>query len=171
MGKTVGGVRTYGWRDITFQKRAAEVQRLRASGRYSSVEMSDKGGYVAIEVSTRAHKAEEIEAARILADKGYKVILKDEAGDESTVDGYVFALSYEQRTPTGSGRWNCGNALAHARSKRADVALIYDKYHKYHKETVRQGIIDYERLYPDWRFRFILVISSEGAVHRWKHDG
>ena len=37
-----------------------------ASGKYSSVEMGKGGGYVAIEKSPARHKAEELEAARIL---------------------------------------------------------------------------------------------------------
>ena len=53
---------------------------MRDSGRYSSVEMGKGGGWIAIEKSTARHKPEELEAARILADKGYKVTLKNEAG-------------------------------------------------------------------------------------------
>lgn len=102
MAKTAGGVRTYKQGSSTYRKRQAEVEAMRASGRYSSVEMGKGGGYVAVEKSTAKHKPEELEAARILADKGYKVILKDEAGSEKTVDGYLFTASFEQRTPTDS---------------------------------------------------------------------
>ena len=67
-----------------------------------SVEMGRGGGWLAIEKSTARHKPEELEAARILADKGYKVTLKDEAGSEKTVDGYLSTASFEKRTPTDS---------------------------------------------------------------------
>lgn len=79
MAKTSGGVRTYRQGSSTYLKRQAEVEAMRASGKYSSIEMSKGGGYVVIEKSTARHMPEELEAARILADKGYKVILKDEA--------------------------------------------------------------------------------------------
>lgn len=106
MAKTSGGVRTYKQGTSTYQKRQAEVAAMRASGRYSSVEMGKGGGYVAIEKSLARHKPEELEAARILADKGYKLVLKNEAGSERTVDGYLFTASFEQRTPTGSTAQN-----------------------------------------------------------------
>lgn len=82
MAKTSGGVRTYRQGSSTYRKRQTEVEAMRASGRYSSVEIGRGGGWLAIERSTARHKPEELEAARILADKGYKVILKDEAGSE-----------------------------------------------------------------------------------------
>lgn len=44
-----------------------------------------KGGkYVAIEKSPERHKPEELETARILTDKGYKVVLKNESGQVRT---------------------------------------------------------------------------------------
>lgn len=124
MAKTSGGVRTYRQGSSTYRKRQAEVEAMRASGKYSSIEMSKGGGYVAIEKSTARHKPEELEAARILADKGYKVILKDEASlghKVKTPDGYLFSASFEQRTPQGSSISNVKNALAHAKDKNADV--------------------------------------------------
>lgn len=102
MTKTSGGVRTYRQGSSTYRKRQTEVEAMRSSGRYSSVEIGRGGGWLAIERSTVRHKPEELEAARILADKGYKVILKDEAGSEKTVDGYLSTASFDQRTPTDS---------------------------------------------------------------------
>ena len=70
MAKTAGGVRTYRQGSSTYQKRQAEAAAMRESGRYSSVEIGRGGGWLAIERSTARHKSEELEAARILADKG-----------------------------------------------------------------------------------------------------
>lgn len=98
MAKTSGGVRTYRQGSSTYRKRQAEAEAMRKSGKYSSVEMGKGGGYVAIEKSTARHKPEELEAARILADKGYKVTLKDEATGlhgVKTPDGYLFKTSFE----------------------------------------------------------------------------
>lgn len=44
MAKTSGGVRTYRQGSSTYRKRQAEVAAMRASGRYSSVEMGRGGG-------------------------------------------------------------------------------------------------------------------------------
>lgn len=77
MAKTSGGVRTYKNGSSTYLKRQAEVEAMRARGKHSSVEMGKGGGYVAIEKSPAKHKPEELEAARILSDKGYKVTLVD----------------------------------------------------------------------------------------------
>ena len=145
---------------------------MRDSGRYSSVEMGKGGGWLAIEKSTARHKHEELEAARILADKGYKVTLKNEAGlghKVKTPDGYLFSASFEQRTPQGSSINNVKNALAHAKEKNADIAVIYDKNRLYSRKNVEAGIRQYEAL-NKYRFKQIIVISAHGSIHRHKHD-
>lgn len=172
MAKTAGGVRTYGSGSATYRKRQAEAAAMLASGRYSSVEMGKGGGYVAIEKSTARHRTEELEAARILADKGYKVILKNEAGlgmGVKTPDGYLFKASFEQRTPTKDGASTVRNALFHARMKNADMALIYSKGGILSRKSVENGI----RLFEDaskYRFRRIIVVADNGHVHRHKHN-
>lgn len=88
MAKTSGGVRTLKIGSREYRKRESEVNDMIASGKYQSVKMSSGGGYVAVEKSTFKHKPEELEAANILAGKGYKVILKNESGIGKTPDGY-----------------------------------------------------------------------------------
>ena len=172
MAKTAGGVRNYRQGTSTYRKRLAEVYAMRASGEYSSVEMGKGGGWLAIEKSTARHKPEELEAARILADKGYKVTLKNEAGlglNIKTPDGYLFSASFEQRTPTKDGANTIRNALFHAREKKADIALIYSKGHAFTRESVEKGI----RLYEDaseYRFKNIIVVADNGHIHRHRHN-
>lgn len=172
MAKTAGGVRTYRQGSSTYRKRQAEVASMRDSGRYSSVEMGKGGGWLAIEKSSARHKPEELEAARILADKGYKVTLKNEAGlglNIKTPDGYLFSASFEQRTPTKDGSNTIRNALFHAREKNADIALIYSKDHAFTRESVEKGI----RLYEDassYRFKNIIVVADNGHIHRHRHN-
>ena len=169
MAKTAGGVRTYKQGSSTYRKRQAEVEAMRASGKYSSIEMSKGGGYVAIEKSTARHKPEELEAARILADKGYKVTLKDEGGQVRTPDGYLFSASFEQRTPTKDGANTIRNALFHARDKKADAALIYSKGHTFSKESTEKGIRLFEDASP-YRFKNIIIVSDNGHIHRYRHN-
>lgn len=169
MAKTSGGVRTYRQGSSTYLKRQAEVEAMRASGKYSSIEMSKGGGYVAIEKSTARHKPEELEAARILADKGYKVTLKDEGGQVRTPDGYLFSASFEQRTPTKDGANTIRNALYHARNKGADVAVIYSRNHAFTRGSVENGIKLYEQSH-DYKFKRIIVVADNGNVHRYRHN-
>lgn len=142
---------------------------MRASGRYSSVEMGKGGGWLAIEKSTARHKPEELEVARILADKGYKVTLKDEGGQVRTPDGYLFSASFEQRTPTKDGANTIRNALYHARNKGADVAVIYSRNHAFTRGSVENGIKLYEQSH-DYKFKRIIVVADNGNVHRYRHN-
>lgn len=169
MAKTSGGVRTYLKGTSTYQKRLAEVAAMRASGKYSSVEMGKGGGWLAIEKSTARHKSEELEAARILADKGYKVTLKDEAGGKITPDGFLFKASFEQRTPQVGSSKNFVKGLEHAKKKSSNIAVMYDKYGVHTRTSVETGLSQYEYL-NKYRFKEIIVISKDGRIHRHKHN-
>lgn len=169
MAKTAGGVRTYRQGTSTYQKRFEEVGRLRMSGRYSSVEMGKGGGYVAIEKSPFKHKPEELEAARILADKGYKVTLKNESGMSKTIDGYLFTVSFEQRTPKGNSVFNFKRSLEHALQKKADIAVLYMKGNGHTRQSVEAGIKEFENRH-NYRFREMIVVTENGKIHRHKHN-
>lgn len=142
---------------------------MRASGRYSSVEMGKGGGYVAIEKSPARHKPEELEAAHILADKGYKVTLKNEAGFTKTPDGYLFSVSFEQRTPQGSSAQNFKKALGHAADKNADVLVTYMKGNRHTRKSVEDGIRKFE-MNNSKRFKQIIIVTESGKIHRHKHN-
>lgn len=172
MAKTSGGVRTYRQGSSTYLKRQAEVEAMRASGKYSSIEMSKGGGYVAIEKSTARHMPEELEAARILADKGYKVTLKNEAGlgyKVKTPDGYLFTASFEQRTPKGNTNINIRSSLYHVRDKKADIPVLYMKGNGHTRQSVENGIRAFESA-SKYRFKQIIVVTEDGRIHRHKHN-
>lgn len=169
MAKTAGGVRTYRQGSSTYRKRQAEVAAMRASGRYSSVEMGKGGGWLAMENSTARHKPEELEAARILADKGYKVTLKNEAGFTKTPDGYLFKASFEQRTPTGSSSKNIRASLYHGRDKKADIPVLYMKGNGHTRKSVEDGIRYFESS-SKYRFKEIIIVTEDGRIHRHKHN-
>ena len=169
MAKTSGGVRKYSKGSSTYLKRQAEAETMRRSGKYSSVEMGKGGGYVAVEKSSAKHKPEELEAARILANKGYKVMLKDESGGKITPDGFIFKASFEQRTPQAGSYKNFVKGLEHAKKKVASVAVMYDKYGVHTRSSVKKGLSRYEYL-NKYRFKEVIVISKDGRIHRHKHD-
>jgi len=170
MAKISGGVRTLKGGSKEYSARELEVIQMQESGLYSSVEFSKKGGgYVAVEKSPQKHTKEEFEAARFLADKGYKVTLKDEAGQLKTPDGKIFKYSFEQRTPEGSTARNFAKGLTHARDKRADISIVYMKHNKHTKQSVIDGI----KLFEDmsmYRFKQIIVVTPDGRIHKHKHN-
>lgn len=169
MAKASGGTRKLKHGSREYRKRQDEIKSMRENGKYSSVTMGTHGGYLAIEKSKSRHKIEEIEAGKILADNGYKVILKDEMGEVKTPDGYVFNASFEQRTPQGTSIVNCKNALEHAMKKNADIALIFDKHYKYHRNTIEEGVKRFEE-HNSYRFKRIIAISDKGKIHLHKHN-
>ena len=175
MAKPGGGTRKLKNGSREYNKRLKEVESMRASGKYSSVEMGVHGGYLAIEKSKTQHKPEEIEAGKILADNGYKVILKNEDGHRATGDGTLFSIEYEQRTPTKGGAHGVLKAIEHARIKvmkgaeEVQIPVIFDKNRLYNKAMVEDGIKLYERL-NRIRFKEIIVVSANGHVHRHKHN-
>lgn len=147
---------------------AAKVKEMKESGKYSVVEKTSNGGVFAIENGKARHKPEEIEAGKYMAKAGYQVTLKDETGDVRTPDGYIYSFSFEQRTPTKGGV-SFKYALAHAASKMANVAVVYDKNQVYHRQDVENGIKQYEH-YRNYRFDRIIVVSKSGNVYEHSHN-
>ena len=170
MAKTSGGVRTLKAGSKNYNARRKEFWVLMGSGKYSDGYFSDmSGGYYLVEKSDMAHKTEEFEAAGILADRGYKVILKDESGGLTTPDGQIFTYSFDQITPEGDTPGNFKNALMHARSKKADVALVYMKHNKHTKQSVVEGIKLYEEK-NKYRFKQIIIVTKDGRIHKHRHN-
>jgi len=174
MAKTSGGVRTLKTGSREYSTRELEVIKMREIGLYSSVEFSKKGGgYVAVEKSTMKHKPEELEAAGFLADKGYKVTLKDEAGEFKTPDGKIFSYFFEQHTPSidKNSAKHFSNSLEHAKVKKADIALVYMKTSGHTKKSVIDGIKEYESHKTNiHRFKQIIIVTKDGRVHKHRHN-
>lgn len=174
MAKTSGGVRNVSKGSTAHKNRINEVNMMKASGNYSAVKMFNTG-WVAIEKSNRKHSRPEVEAAIHLARKGYKVTLIDEGGQLKSPDGKIFNFVYEQRTPKDAlGSKGVQKSIEHARKKvtadqNIDVALIYDKYRRFNRKDVEEGIVLYE-MYNRHRFKKIIIVSSNGNIHIHKHN-
>ena len=174
MAKTSGGVRNVPVGSKAHQNRINEVKMMKASGNYSAVKIFNTG-WIAIEKSSRKHKRDEVEAAIHLARKGYKVTLTDEGGYATSPDGKIFKFVYEQRTPTlATGAKGVKGAIQHAREKvtqtqNIDVALIYDKYRRFNRKDIEDGIKLYEKNNKH-RFKRIIVVSANGNIHIHIHN-
>lgn len=170
MVKIVGGVRPLSPNGVAYQHRLEDYQALMQSDAYSTGYFStDGGGYFVVEDSPFKHKSEELEAAKHLADSGYIVTLTNEAGKGNGVkspEGKLFRASFEQKTPDGGSVKNC---LYHARDKKAEMAVIYDKKKNYHRADIEDGIKDFEK-HSKYRFKKIIVIDAKGKVHTHKHN-
>ena len=59
--------------------------------------------------------------------------------------------------------------MEHAKSKGADVAVVYDKHAVYHRQTIEQGIRHYEQ-HNSYRLQRIIVISKAGNVYEHVHN-
>ncbi len=175
MTKSSGGSRTLKGGSREHNRRRTEFELLRRNGEYDANQayFSEKGGgYILVERSSAKHKPEEWEAATALADKGYKVILTNEAGKGDNVkspDGQIFSASFEQRTPGGDSARNFENCLRHARDKHADLAVVYMKNAGHTRQSVEQGIRDFESS-SKYRFKEIIVVTKDGRIHRHKHN-
>lgn len=167
MVKLSGGSRTLKGGSREYNRRETEFHQLMQSGNYSSGYFSSKGGgYYVVENSSAKHKPEEIEAARFMAEKGYIITLKDEAGHVRTPDGYVFSAGFEQSSPEGSSANNFKNCLEHARDKpEATAAVVFMKNAGHTKATVKAGIKRY-REHNSKPLR-VYVVTKDGRIHRW----
>lgn len=169
MAKDYGGDRMVEQHAQPYADVKKKVEEMRASGKYSEVEMTSNGGIYAVEKGKARHKPEEKEAAKHMAKAGYQVTLKDETGDVKTPDGHLYSFTFEQRTPTTKGARSVMKALEHAKSKPAEIAVIYDKHYVYHRETIEQGLSLYEQ-FNSYRFKRIIVISKSGNVYEHSHN-
>lgn len=100
------------------------------------------------------------------------MILINESGNALRVkspDGYLFSMSFEQRTPTKDSANTIKNALSHAQSKKADIALIYSKNHIFSRKSVDEGILLFEDI-KAYRFKEIIVVADNGNIHRHKRN-
>ena len=170
MAKGAGGTRPLSPISKAYTNRQNEFNSLMQSGKYSDGYFSEgKGGYYVVENSKFKHKSEEFEAAKFLADGGYKVTLIKEEGTAfrvKTPDGKIFSATFEQRTPEGAP---IKKALDHAMEKKAQICVIYDKYNSYHRNDISGGIEKFEK-YETYRFDRIIVIESKGKIHIHKHN-
>lgn len=133
---------------------------------------------------TKKRSDEEIEAARAMANDGLIVVMtpeggvkfrsgKSKKGDYVYCDGLINGSSYEQKTPAPQSSVeknlvnSVDNALQHARDKNARIPLIYDRYGRFHKENIEDGLTQFEEN-SSYRFKAILVVDKHGNV--WEHQ-
>lgn len=189
MGKSSGGTRnikpTSG--NIAFNRSVFENEVAMPDIVKDQSYFSDKSGGYSLFMEGHNYVAEEVEAARILADEGYVTVLTPEnmsiyatkkvGKKEQFSDGLIAGFYYEQKTPnpknvTPEGLANSvNNALQHARDKGAKVAVIFDKYKVYHQADIDAGIKLFEQ-HNKYKFQSIVTINTvhKKKVNFWEHN-
>lgn len=92
----------------------------------------------------------------------------NEAGYARTPDGYLFAASFEQRTPQGNSAQNFKKALGHAAENDADVLVAYIKESKHTQQSIEDGIRKFE-VRNQKRLKQIIIVTEDGKIHKHKH--
>lgn len=181
MAKTGGSTKlkqgSYRWK-----AQAKEYYERIGTGKYTNSYLSEiGGGFYLEEKSTLPRGADELFVATVLADKGKRVILQDEAGQAKTTDGEIISIGfYEQRTPTWTEEKkakatdldrikNIRSCLYHARDKKADIAVIYMKNNLHNLTSVKEGIKAFEKK-SKYEFKSIIIVTSDGRIHTHKHN-
>ncbi len=191
MAKSYGGIRVVGV--VTPNGITAnwlQFQQLLATGLYDTDRsyFSRSGAYVLYQRGHRFHP-EEIEAAEAMADHGINVKLTSEGGHENITatsskgnnkysEGRVGLeeLTFEQSTPStppspDRAAKAVNKALEHAKKKRSEVAVLYDRNGFFHRTDIDAGIKEYEKHQSNTlRFKAILVISKDKKVYEWTHN-
>lgn len=186
--KSVGGLRAISTvTDGSFAQNSADFRAALASGKYDveNSYLSDTGAYALFEKDHQYH-IEEIEAAKAMADHGIIVVMEKE-GDPARATAIdakgnfkfsegtltVEKLSYEQSTRTKietSAETSVKKALEHARDKRSQVAVIYDRGGVFHRGDIQAGIQYYESFKNNsHKFKAILVIDQHKNIYEWHH--
>lgn len=147
---------------------------------------SEKSGGYLLQMKNHSFDAVEHEAMRHLADAGFAIVATPEGGrsfiskvkdDNSAMypDGLIMGNVFELKSPNPSENTqkaldnSIKKSLNHARSKEANVAVIYDKNGAYHRDHIERGLSNYESK-SDYRFKAILVIDKNGNVYEHIHN-
>ena len=127
---------------------------------------------------------EEIEVGRALADKGYKVILTPEGieayataftkdGRPKYSEGTISGILYDQKTTESNVTNivnNVDNAIKHAHDKGAEIALIYDRYGKMHRQDIENGMKKYKKFDTTGRIKAVLVMDKNKNLYEHQFD-
>lgn len=162
-----------------------------SSGKYDFDKsfFNDKnGGFLLVHKGRKpsASDVEEMEVARAMAQDGLPVTMTPEGKIEFSTgftshknpvyaDGLVAGYSYEQATKNPQSHdpesltKAVDQAIKHAYDKRAQIAVIYDRYGNFHQNDIDAGIRRFESR-NSHRFECIITVNKRKEVHYWYHN-
>lgn len=127
---------------------------------------------------------EEVEVGRALANKGYKIILTPEGieayataftkdGRPKYSEGKISGILYDQKTVESNVTNfinNVDNAIKHAHDKGSEIALIYDRYGKMHRNDIENGMSKYKKYDKTNKIKAVLVVDKNGNLYEHQFD-
>lgn len=149
------------------------------------------GGYL---IAMKGHNLSslEAEAGKYLADFGLQVHLTPEgAGHEIYAthsyvkdgkthykfpEGKINMFTFEQKAPSkieSSIERSVRQAILHANSKHADIAVIYDKHNLFDRNDIENGMKLYQSKFKKWEtkgVKAVIAISHDGGVFEHQFD-
>lgn len=178
MAKSSGGTRNYSGNKSTYEKRKKEYDSLMNSKEYSSGYFSSSGGYYVVhkehnKIMTKNGDHSD-KAARILADKGYKVVLQSEKSTtqkKKVNDGVVYSRNIDFKSISTTGQSTIKSALEKASAQGADTVVLYQNTDKMTRGYVENQIslfIEKSPARARAKIKEVIVVGERGSVHRHK---
>lgn len=129
--KTSGGTRNYASQPGTMSKRGGEFNQLMSSGNYDRENsyFDKSGGFLAVHNEHNLN-ADELDAGRKLAHKGYEVYLDSEHSSISggkTKDGRIYRLPMDIKAINKIGENTIKNAMEKASKQGAETIVLFQR--------------------------------------------
>lgn len=177
MAKQSGGTRNYRGQSGTMRQRRDEYDTLLASGDYdaSRSRFDNSGGFYIMHKDHNKVLDSNIDksafAVDALAQKGYKVYLDSEKNYiefQKTADGRLYKSVMEIKTINSAGSSTINNALNQSAKQGASVAVIQQNTPDMTRGYVEKQIDWYRKTPRNKGITQVIVIGSNGAIHRHK---
>lgn len=185
MSKASGSTRSVTPSTKSRQTTISEFNTAMNSGKYEKTlsYLPESGSGSMLYQNGHNYHIEEIEVGRALADKGYRVVLTPEGivayatafkrdGTPKYAEGTISNIIYDQKTAESNltnAVNNVDNAIKHAISKNAQIALIYDRYGKMHRVDIENSMVKYKRFQPEEAKKIKSVLVVDKKLNLYEH--
>ena len=136
--------------------------------------MFDKSGGFVVVHDKHYLKRGELNAARKLAKKGYKVYLDSERSTisgQTTRDGHIYRSPMDIKAIGKAGKWRIKSEMENAAKQGAETVVLMQRTKRMTRAYVEDQI-DLFRKYGTQRSRakikWVIVVGMSGNVHRHK---
>ncbi len=171
--KTTGGTRNYASQPGTLGKRSGEFNQLMNSGNYDrdNSYFDRSGGFMVVHNEHNIN-ADELDAGRKLAQKGYKVYLDSEHSTISggkTKDGKLYQSPMDMKSITTAGENTIKTAMEKASRQGAETVVLIQQTEAMTREYVDAQVAKFKEKAPARaraRIKHVIVVGLSGNIHR-----
>lgn len=173
--KKSGGTRNYASQPGTFNKRNREFNQLMSSGDYDKANSyyDPSGGFMVVHKDHNIN-ADELDAGKKLARKGYKVYLDSERSTITggkTKDGRLYKSPMDIKAINTAGNNTIKNAMEKASRQGAETVILVQRTTAMTRKYVDEQVDNFKKLSPALakaNIKHVIVVGISGNVHR--HD-